>query len=54
MLLLFDTTMEVGLKVNTVKTKYMSLSHHQNSGQNHDRKIGNRGFENVVHIWEHL
>jgi hypothetical protein len=29
------------------KTKYMLLSHHQNAGQNHDMKIGNRSFENV-------
>jgi hypothetical protein len=25
----------------------MLLSHHQNAGQNHDIKIGNRCFENV-------
>jgi hypothetical protein len=42
-----DTSKEVGLEVNTKKTKYMLLSRHQNAGQNHDRKIGNRWFENV-------
>jgi hypothetical protein len=26
---------------------YMLLSHHQNAGQNHEIKIGNRCFENV-------
>jgi hypothetical protein len=26
----------------------MLLSHHQNAGQNHDIKIGNRCFENVA------
>jgi hypothetical protein len=39
---------EVGLEVNIEKTKYMLLSRHQNAGQNHDVKIGNRCFENVA------
>jgi hypothetical protein len=43
-----DSSDEVGLKVNTEKTKYMLLSRHQNAGQNHDMKIGNRCFENVA------
>jgi hypothetical protein len=30
---LIDTSKEVGLEVNTEKTKYMLLSHHQNAGQ---------------------
>jgi hypothetical protein len=34
--------------VNTEKTKYILLSHHQNSEQNHYIKIGNRCFENVA------
>jgi hypothetical protein len=38
---------EVGLEVNTEKTKYMLLSRHQNAGQCHDITIGNRCFENV-------
>jgi hypothetical protein len=37
-----DASNMVGLEVTTEKTKYMLLSHHQNAGQNHDRKIGNR------------
>jgi hypothetical protein len=45
---LIDASKEVGLGVNTEKTKYMFLSHHQNVGQNHDIKIGNRCFENVA------
>jgi hypothetical protein len=32
-----DASKEVGLEVNTEKTKYMLLSHHQNAGQNHDK-----------------
>jgi hypothetical protein len=45
---LIDASKEVGLEVNAVKTKYMLLSRHQNAGQNHDIKIGNRCFENVT------
>jgi hypothetical protein len=45
---LMNTSKEVGLEINTEKTKYMLLSHHQNAGQNHDIKIVNRCFENVV------
>jgi hypothetical protein len=37
-----DTSKEIGLEVNTEETKYMSLSRHQNAGQNHDITIGNR------------
>jgi hypothetical protein len=45
---LIDASKEVGLDVNTEETKYMLLSRHQNAGQNHDIKIGNRCFENVT------
>jgi hypothetical protein len=38
---LIEASKEIGLEVNTEKTKYMLLSHHQNAGQNHDIKIGN-------------
>jgi hypothetical protein len=41
-------TKEVGLEVNAEKTKYISLSHHQNAGQNHNIKIANRSFENAA------
>jgi hypothetical protein len=40
--------MEVGLKVNAEKTKYMLRSRHQNTGQNRNIKIANRFFENVT------
>jgi hypothetical protein len=39
---------EVGVELNAEKAKYMSLSRHQNAGQNHDVKICNRCFENVA------
>jgi hypothetical protein len=45
---LINTSKVIGLEVNTEKTKYMSLSGHQNTGQNHDIKIGNRCFEKVA------
>jgi hypothetical protein len=38
--------MEVGLEVNTEKTKYMLLFR-QNSEQNHDIKIANASYETV-------
>jgi hypothetical protein len=37
---LIDAGKEVGLEVNTEKTKYMLLSRQQNGGQNHDIKVG--------------
>jgi hypothetical protein len=45
--MLIDAGKEVGLEVNTEKTKYMLLSRQQNGGQNQDIKIGNRCFGNV-------
>jgi hypothetical protein len=33
---LISTSKEVGLEVNTEKTTYMLLSHHQNAGQNYN------------------
>jgi hypothetical protein len=45
---LINASKEVGLEVNTEKTKYMLLSRHQNAGQNHGIKIGNRYFKNVA------
>jgi hypothetical protein len=35
---LIGASKEIGLEVNTEKTKYMSLSRHQNAKQNHDIK----------------
>jgi hypothetical protein len=34
--ILTEASKEVGLEVNTEKTKCMLLSRHQNAGQNHD------------------
>jgi hypothetical protein len=34
---LIDASKEVGLEVDTEKSKYMLLSRHQNAGQNHDK-----------------
>jgi hypothetical protein len=45
---LFYASIEVGPEVNVEKTKYMFLSRHQHSRQNHDMKIANRSFENAA------
>jgi hypothetical protein len=45
---LTDTSKATGLEVNTEKTKFMLMSCHLNSGQNHNMKIDNRSFENVA------
>jgi hypothetical protein len=45
---LIDAGKEVGLEVNVEKTKYKLLSRHQNAGQNHDIKVGDRSYENVA------
>jgi hypothetical protein len=42
-----DASKEVGLEVNVEKSKYMLVSHHQNTGQNWDIKIENTSCENV-------
>jgi hypothetical protein len=44
---LIDACREVGLELNVEKTKYILLSRHHNSGQNRNKKIANRSFENV-------
>jgi hypothetical protein len=41
---LTDASKEIGLEVNTQKTKYMLLSCQQNAGQNHAIKRANRSF----------
>jgi hypothetical protein len=39
---------DVGLEINAEETKYMIMSCHQNSGQNHNIRIANELFENVA------
>jgi hypothetical protein len=45
-----DASKHVGLQVNTEKTMYMLMSHHQNTEQNHNIKKANRAFENVANF----
>jgi hypothetical protein len=45
---LINISKEVGLEVNTEKTKYMLLSLRQNAGRNHVKNIVIRCFENVA------
>jgi hypothetical protein len=47
---LLDTSKEVGLEVNTEKTKYILMPHYQNAGQNCNTKMDNRSFENVTKL----
>jgi hypothetical protein len=44
---LLDASKEVGLEVNSDKSKYMLMSH-QKAGQRHSIKIANRSFEDVA------
>jgi ribosomal protein S2 len=44
---LLDASKEVGLEVNSEKTKYMLMSH-KKAGRKHGIKIANRSFENVA------
>jgi hypothetical protein len=45
---LLEASREVGLEINSEKTKYMITSHHQNSGQNQNIRIANELFEKVA------
>jgi hypothetical protein len=47
---LIDASKEVGLEVDAEKSKYMLMYCHQNAGQNHDIKIADRSFENMIHF----
>jgi hypothetical protein len=44
---LLDASVEVGLKVNPEKTKYMLMSLYQKTGQKHSIKVANKSFEGV-------
>jgi hypothetical protein len=48
---LIDARKEVGLEVNTEKTKNMLLSRHQHARQTNDIRIGNRCFENTLQVF---
>jgi 23S rRNA-/tRNA-specific pseudouridylate synthase len=41
---------ETGLEVNAQNTKYILISHHQNTGKNHNIRVANRSFENVAKL----
>jgi hypothetical protein len=41
---------DVSLEINVEKTKYMTMSRHQNSGQNQNIKVTNESFENVAKL----
>jgi hypothetical protein len=47
---LLDADKEVGLEVNSEKTKYMFMPHYQKSGQRHCIQKANSLFENVVNF----
>jgi hypothetical protein len=43
-----DASKEIGLEVNSEKTKYMFLSRHQTAGQSNYIKVANKSFEKVA------
>jgi hypothetical protein len=45
---LLGSSRDVGPEINAEKTKYMIMSHHQNSGQNQNIRTANEYFENVA------
>jgi 3-dehydroquinate dehydratase len=45
---LLEASRDIGLEINAEKTKYMIMSHHQNSGQNQNIRIANESFEKVA------
>jgi hypothetical protein len=45
---LLECSRDVGLEKNAEKTKYMIMSCHLNSGQNHNIRVANESFENVA------
>jgi hypothetical protein len=47
---LIDVSKQVGLEVNSDKTKYMLLSRHQNAEQNHDGRTGSKCSENMTQL----
>jgi hypothetical protein len=51
---LLDASKEIGLQVNSEKTKYMFMSHHQTAGQSNYVRVANKSSEKVANssIWE--
>jgi hypothetical protein len=45
---LLEASRDIDLEINAKKTKYMSMSHHPNSGQNQNMRIANESFEKVA------
>jgi hypothetical protein len=43
--ILLEASRDIGLEINAEKTKYMIMSRHPNSGQNHNIKRANESFE---------
>jgi hypothetical protein len=41
---------EVGVEVTTQEINYMSMSHHQSTGQNHCIKMANESFESMAEL----
>jgi hypothetical protein len=45
---LLDASREIGLEVNSEKSKYMFMSLHQTAGQSNDIRVANKSFEKVA------
>jgi hypothetical protein len=45
---LLDASKEIGLEVNSEKTKYMLMSRHQTAGQSNYIRVPNKSFERVA------
>jgi hypothetical protein len=43
-----DASKEIGLEVNSEKTKYMFMSRHQTAGQRNYIRVANKSFEKVT------
>jgi hypothetical protein len=45
---LLDDSKEIGLEVNSEKTKYMFMSRHETTGQSNYKRVANKSFEKVA------
>jgi hypothetical protein len=43
-----DASKEIGLEINSEKTKYMFMSHHHTAGQSNYIRVANKSFERVA------